>query len=111
MQYLRDWVLHRPVIAITAGCVAALVFAAQPASAIGAVPAVHYGETIAPIIQEIGQKGHHGHQYRHHHHYYGYRHYYRPYYGYGYWPDYYYGGYAYRYPYWGRPGLSIGLSF
>ena len=58
--------MRRKVIAITAGCVAALVFAAQPASAIGAVPAVHSGETNAPIVQEIGQKGHHGHQYRHH---------------------------------------------
>jgi hypothetical protein len=105
--------MRRKVIAITAGYVAALVFAAQPASAIGAVPAVHSGETNAPIVQEIGQKGHHGHQYRHHHHhhYYGHRHYYGPYYGYGYRPDYYYGGYGYPYPYWGRPGVSIGFSF
>jgi hypothetical protein len=42
---------------------------------------------------------------------YGYRPY-RPYYGYGYWPDYYYyGGYGYDYPYWSRPGVSIGFSF
>jgi hypothetical protein len=87
-----------------------LVFAAQPALAIGVVPASPIGEANATIVQKIGQKGHHGHRYRqhhHHHHYHAYRH---PY-GYGYWPDYYYGGYAYRYPYWGRPGLSIGFSF
>jgi hypothetical protein len=103
--------MRREVIAIAATCVAMLVFAAQPALAIGVVPASPIGEANATIVQKIGQKGHHGHRYRqhhHHHHYYAYRHPYWPYYGYGYWPDYYYGGYAYR---WGRPGLSIGFSF
>ena len=103
--------MRREVIVIAATCVAMLVFAAQPALAIGVVPASPIGEANATIVQKIGQKGHHGHRYRqhhHHHHYYAYRHPYWPYYGYGYWPDYYYGGYAYR---WGRPGLSIGFSF
>lgn len=107
--------MHRKLIASGAACVVTLVFAPQPALAIGAVPALRIGETKAAVVQEIGQKGHQGQRYRqhhHHHHYYGYRPPYRPYYGYGYSPDYYYyGGYAYPYPYWGRPGMSIGLSF
>ena len=78
--------MRRKVIAITMGCVGALVFAAQPASAIGAIPAVPYGESKAPMVQEIGEKRHQGHRHHHHHHY-GYRPYYRPYYGYGYWPE------------------------
>ena len=75
--------MHRKLIASGAACVVTLVFAAQPALAIGAVPALRIGETKAAVVQEIGQKGHY----------------------------YYYGGYAYPYPYWGRPGMSIGLSF
>jgi hypothetical protein len=95
------------------------VFAPTPASAITAVPALHDGDTNTGIVHEIGEKGRHGHDSRgrhshdyrhHHHHYYGYGPY-RPYYGYGYWPDYYYGGYGYAYPYWSRPGISIGFSF
>ena len=108
--------MSRKVIGLAAAFVATLVFAAQTALANGVVPASPIGETNATLVQKIGQKGHHGQRYRkhhhHHHHYYGYRPPYRPYYGYGYSPDYnYYGGYAYPYPYWGRPGLSIGLSF
>ena len=102
--------MRRKVIAITMGCVGALVFAAQPASAIGVIPAVPYGVSNAPIVQEIGGKKHQGHhnqqRHHHHHHYYGDRSYYWPHYGYGYWP-----GYAYPYPYWGPPGVSLGFSF
>lgn len=117
---LRDRVL-RTLAAIIVGCAAPLTLAPTAASAITAVPAIYDNGTNTKIIHEIGEKrrhshdsrGHYSRDYRqhHHHHHYGYGPY-RPYYGYGYWPDYYYyGGYGYDYPYWSRPGVSIGFSF
>jgi hypothetical protein len=103
--------MQRSLTPIIAGCVAvaALVFAApRPASAMTAVaPAVHYGETNAGIVQQIGYRHYRGNGYRRYGH--GYRNYgYRPY-GYGYRPYGYYGGYGY--PYWRRPGLSLWFGF
>ena len=70
-------------------------------------PAVHYGETNAGIVQQIGYRHYRGNGYRRYGH--GYRNYgYRPY-GYGYRPYGYYGGYGY--PYWRRPGLSLWFGF
>jgi hypothetical protein len=113
--------MQRSLTPIIAGCVAvaALVFAApRPASAMTAVaPAVHYGETNAGIVQQIGYRHYRGNGYRRYGHgyrsygyrNYGYRNYgYRPY-GYGYRPYGYYGGYGY--PYWRRPGLSLWFGF
>ena len=115
--------MQRSLTPIIAGCVAvaALVFAApRPASAMTAVaPAVHYGETNAGIVQQIGYRHYRGNGYRrygygHGYRSYGYRNYgyrnygYRPY-GYGYRPYGYYGGYGY--PYWRRPGLSLWFGF
>ena len=109
MRYELKQRALRTVGAITLATVAALGFTLKPASA---MPSVHYGETTAGVVQEIGDKGKRGyHRHHHHHHHYGYRGYYRPYYGYGYSPGYYYGGYAYPYPYWGRPGMSIQFGF
>ena len=100
--------MQRSLTPIIAGCVAvaALVFAApRPASAMTAVaPAVHYGETNAGIVQQIGYRHYRGNGYRR----YGYGHGYRNY-GYGYRPYGYYGGYGY--PYWRRPGLSLWFGF
>jgi hypothetical protein len=101
--------MQRSLAPFIAGCVAvaALVFAAPgPASATTAVaPAVHYGETNAGIVQQVGHRHYRGHGYRH----YGYRPYgygYRRHgsgyrrYGYGYRPY----GYGYRrYGYGYRP--------
>jgi hypothetical protein len=100
--------MQRSLTPIIAGCVAvaALVFAApRPASAMTAVaPAVHYGETNAGIVQQIGYRHYRGNGYRRYG--YGYGHGYR---NYGYRPYGYYGGYGY--PYWRRPGLSLWFGF
>jgi hypothetical protein len=124
--------MQRSLTPIIAGCVAvaALVFAApRPASAMTAVaPAVHYGETNAGIVQQIGYRHYRGNGYRRYGYGYGYGHGYRNYgyrnygyrnygyrnygyrpYGYGYRPYGYYGGYGY--PYWRRPGLSLWFGF
>lgn len=111
---------------IVAGCVAlaAFVFAApKSASATPAGPAVHYGETHAGMVQEVGRRyrrgryvvPYYGYGYGYGYRPYGYGYGYRPYgYGYGYRPyGYYrpyayYGGYGYRY--W-RPGISFGYGF
>jgi hypothetical protein len=110
--------MQRNLAPIIAGCVAvaALVFAApKPASAVtAATPAIHYGETNAGIVQEVGRRYWRGRRYVRPYAYgYGYRPYgYYGYYGrpYGYYRPYaYYGGYGY--PYWRRPGFSFGFSF
>jgi hypothetical protein len=107
---LRDIVLRR-VTAITVGCAAAFVFAPTSASAITAIPAVYDNTGIVHEIGDARGDGRNGYRHYHHHHYYGYAPYPPPYYGYSYWPDYYYGGYGYAYPYWSRPGVSVGFSF
>ena len=127
--------MQRSLTPIIVGCaaIAALVFVApRPASAMTAVvPVVHYGETNAGIVQQIGYRHYRGRNYGYRNYGYGYRRYgyggygyrnygYRPYgYGYGY-RRYGYGGYGYRpygyyggygYPYWRRPGISLWFGF
>ena len=85
-----------PIIAGCAAVAAVVLVAPKPASATAATPAVHYGETDAGMVQQVGRRywRRHGYPYA---------------YGYGYRPYGYYGGYypyAY-YPYWrgyGRRG-------
>ena len=107
--------MQRTLFPIVAGCVAAVCFAVpKPAAAMpAAIPAIHYGETNAGLVEEAGRR-------------YWRRRYVRPYaYGYGYRPWYrsygYYRPYAYYgapygyygrpYGYWGRPGISLGFAF
>ena len=114
--------MHRTLLPIVAGCVAAFVFAVpKPASATtAAAPAVHYGETNAGMVQEVRRRYYRGRRYvrpygrryvRPYAYGYGYRPYYRPY---GYRPYAYGGPYGYYgrpYGYWGRPGISLGFGF
>jgi hypothetical protein len=118
--------MQRSLIPILGGCITAVMFAVpKPAAATtAAAPAVHYGETDAGMVQEVGRRYWRGRRYVRPYAYgYGYRPYYRPYGYYGYYgrpygyyrPYAYYGGpYAYYggygYPYW-RPGISFGFSF
>jgi hypothetical protein len=121
--------MPRTLTPIIAGCaaVAAVVFAApKPASATAATPAVHYGETHAGMVQQVGRRywRRHGYPYVYGYGYpsygYGYRPYgyYRPYAYYGgpyYRPYAYYGGpygyYGGPYGYYGRPGISFSFGF
>ena len=73
--------MHRTLLPIVAGCVAAFVFAVpKPASATtAAAPAVHYGETNAGMVQEVRRRYYRGRRYVRPYAYgYGYRPYYRP---------------------------------
>lgn len=108
--------MRRNLTPIIAGCVAvaAIIWAAPKPATAAAAPAIHYGETDAGMIQEVGRRNYRGRRYVRPYAYgYGYRPY--GYYGsygrpYGYYRPYaYYGGYGY--PYWRRPGLSFGFSF
>ena len=110
--------MQRSLTPFIAGCaaVAAIICAVpNPASATpAAAPAIHYGETDASMIEEVGRRYWRGRRYVRPYAYgYGYRPYYRPY---GYYRPYaYYGGpygyYGRPYGYWGRPGISLGFSF
>ena len=73
-------IVQRTLLPIVAGCVAAVFFAVpKPASATNvAVPAVHYGETNAGMVQEVGRRDWRGRRYVAPYAY-GYRPYYRPY--------------------------------
>jgi hypothetical protein len=89
---------------ILVGCtaVAALfLLASKPASA---MPAVHYGDTNAGMVQDVGRR-----YWRKPYAYnYGYRPYRYGYYGRPYYRPY---AYGYGYPYWGQPGISFGFAF
>ena len=106
--------MQRNLTPIVAGCVAvaAIICAAPKPATAGPAPAIHYGETDAGMIQEVGRRYYRGRRYVRPYAYgYGYRPYGYGYYGrpYGYYRPYaYYGGYGY--PYW-RPGLSFGFGF
>jgi hypothetical protein len=103
--------MQRTLLPIVAGCVAAVFFAVpKPASATNAAaPAVHYGETNAGMVQEVGRRYWRGGRRYVAPYAYGYRPYYRPY---GYYRPYAYGGYYGRpYGYYGRPGISLGFGF
>ena len=115
--------MQRSLTPIIAGLVAvgAIIYAApKPASATTATaPTLHYGQTDAGMVQEVGRRYYRGRRYVRPYGYryrpYGYGYYGRPYgYGYygrpyGYRPYAYYGGYGY--PYGWRPGISFGFGF
>jgi hypothetical protein len=108
----------KPLLSIALVAAALTIGTAKPASAtMAAASAIHYGETDAGIVQQVGHRYYgnrhygYGHGYRNYgyrnygYRNYGYRNYgYRNYgYGYGYRPYGYYGGY--------RPGLSLWFGF
>jgi hypothetical protein len=111
--------MPRTLTPIIAGCaaVAAVVLAApKPASATAATHAVHYGETDAGMVQQVGHRYWRRHAYPYAYGYgypsYGYGYGYRPY---GYYRPYaYYGGpygyYGGPYGYYGRPGISFSFG-
>jgi hypothetical protein len=108
--------MPRTLTPIIAGCaaVAALILAApRPAAATAATMAVHYGETDAGMVQQVGRRYWRRHAYPYAYGYgypsYGYG------YGYGYRPYAYYGGpygyYGGPYGYYGRPGINFSFGF
>jgi len=96
------------IVAVVAGF-SALAFA-KPALSLPSTPTIEHGQTTAGVL-DVGYRDRY---WRNRHHYrgysygYGYRPYYRPY---GYYRPYAYGGYPYYRGYYGRPGISLGLSF
>jgi hypothetical protein len=95
--------MHRTAAAFGAG-VAALVFAApEPASATTTAPAVHYGETDAGFMQEVGKKQKKWKDHDHDVYVYSDRRRYRPYA----YDDYDYDYHEYR----RRPGVNLHLDF
>ena len=97
-----------PILAACTAVATLFFMTSKPATA---EPAVHYSDTNAGMVQEVGRR-----YWRRPYAYgYGYRPYsygYRPY-SYGYYGRPYYRPYAYGYgyPYWGRPGISFGFAF
>ena len=91
----------KPLLAIALVAAALTIGTAKPASAtMAAAPAIHYGETDAGIVQQVGHRYYGNRHYGNRH--YGYRNYGYGY-GYGYRPYGYYGGY--------RPGLSLRFGY
>jgi hypothetical protein len=113
--------MQRSLTPIIAGLVAvgAIIYAAPKPASARTVPTVHYGQTDAGMVQEVGRRYYRGRRYVKPYAYryrpYGYGYYGRPY-GYGYYgrpyyrPYAYYGGYGYPYG-WRRPGISFGFGF
>jgi hypothetical protein len=112
--------MPRTLTPFIVGCaaVAAVVLAApKPVSATVVMHALHYGETDARMVQQVGRRywRRHGYPYAYGYGYrpYGYYGGYRPY---GYYRPYaYYGGpygyYGGPYGYYGRPGISFSFGF
>jgi hypothetical protein len=112
--------MPRTLTPFIVGCtaVAAVVLVApKPVSATVAMHALHYGETDARMVQQVGRRywRRHGYPYAYGYGYrpYGYYGGYRPY---GYYRPYaYYGGpygyYGGPYGYYGRPGISFSFGF
>jgi hypothetical protein len=91
----------KPLLVIALVAAALTIGTAKPASAtMAAAPAIHYGETDAGIVQQVGHRYYGNRHYGNRH--YGYRNYGYGY-GYGYRPYGYYGGY--------RPGLSLRFGY
>jgi len=104
-------IMRGTLIAAIAACFAVLILAgARPALSMPATAAVHYGETHAGVLQEVGKRySRNWHRRPYYRGYaYGYQPYgwYRPY-------SYYYRPYAYYdYPYYyRRPGISLWFGF
>jgi hypothetical protein len=101
--------MRKTLIAALAGGFAALAFA-SPALSMPSAPTIEHGQMNASVV-DVGYRDRYwrnGHRYRGYSYGYGYRPYYRPY---GYYRSYAYGGYPYYRGYYGRPGISLGLSF
>jgi hypothetical protein len=79
---------------------------AKPALSLPSTPTIEHGQTTTGVIDvRYRDRYWRGRGYAYG---YGYRPYYRPY---GYYRPYAYGGYPYYRGYYGRPGISLGLSF
>jgi hypothetical protein len=88
--------MRKTLIAACAVGFTALAFA-TPASSFPSTPTIEHGQTNAGVI-DVGYRDRLRNR--------GYRPYYRPY---GYRPYAYYGGYGY--PYYRRPGISLGFAW